>query len=268
MDFLGSNGWVASVRIEGHEPSRSHEKAMAIVGLAIDVIGLRFPLDAARLFTKTGRQHLFHEVRLASRPSGGFLRGWSASPAGIGDRPGAFRMKMKAEQAFLVAAGMLLTEYLASRNNGKAVHFVERWANALYWFGEARREPSDFIAIVDYGCAADGISGAGGAVNSMIEFAAAALGSPAVPSATEGLSVADAVRRVYAEGRNKIAHGEVSGLLEDHSETRKIGDNLVVALLNEVTPIIADLLAVQDKMLEIGEAHAYRALKVRMNARA
>lgn len=268
LEFLGSNGWVATVRIEGHEPNRSHEKAMAIVGLAIDAIGLRFPLDAARLFTKSGRQHLFQEVRLASRPSGGFLRGWSASRPGIGDRPGALAAKMLAEQAFLDAAGMLLTEYLASRNTGKAVHFVERWANALYWFGEARREASDFMGVVDYGCAADGISGAGGSVKPMIEFAVAALESPVAASATGGLSVADAVRRVYADGRNKIAHGEVSGLLEDHSETRMIGDNLVAALLNELTPIMAGLFAVKDKMLEVGEAHAYKALEARMKARA
>ena len=83
LDFLGSNGWVATVRIVGNEANRSHEKAMAIVGLAIDAIGLRFPLEAARLFTKSGRQHLFHEVRLASRPSGGFLRGWSNSRPGL-----------------------------------------------------------------------------------------------------------------------------------------------------------------------------------------
>lgn len=268
LDFLGSNGWVATVRIERHEPSRSHEKAMAIVGLAIDAIGLRFPLDAARLFTKSGRQHLFNEIRLASRPSGGFLRGWTASRAGIGDRPGAIAAKMRVEQTFLDAAGLLLTEYLASRNAGKAVHFVERWANALYWFGEARREASDFMAVVNYGCAADGISGAGGAVAPMIEFAVAALESPVSSSATGGLSVADAVRRVYADGRNKIAHGEVSGLLEDHSETRMIGDNLVAALLNEVTPIIADLFAAKDRILEVSEAHAYRAIKVRMKERA
>ena len=175
---------------------------------------------------------------------------------------------MQAEQTFLDAAGVLLNEYLVSRNSGKGLHFVERWANALYWFGEARREASDFMAVVDYGCAADGISAAGGSVNPMIAFAVAALESPVKSPANVGLTVSDAVRRLYADGRNKIAHGEVSGLLEDHSDTRMIGDNLVAALLNEVTPVIAGLFAVNDRMLEVGEAHAYRALKDKLKARA
>lgn len=81
------------------------------------------------------------------------------------------------------------------------------------------------------------------------------------------MSVENAVRQVYADGRNKLAHGEVPGLLEDHSETRMVGDELVGALLNEVTPILADLIVKHDTMTKVREKEAYRALIVRMKNR-
>ncbi|MBY0305084.1 MAG: hypothetical protein K2W86_08055 [Sphingomonas sp.] len=126
--------------MQGHEPVRSHEKASVIVGLAIDVIGLRFHLEDARLLTKSGRQHLFSEARLATTMTGQFLKGSFSSRAGLGGPPGALAAKMLAEQPFLNDAGRVLDAYVSARNTSKAPHLVERWANALYWFGEARRE--------------------------------------------------------------------------------------------------------------------------------
>lgn len=268
LDFLGAHSWVATVRINGHEPNKSHEKASVIVGLAIDAIGLRFDLHEARAFTKAGRQHLFNEARLGSTTSGGFLRGWSAARAGIGRKPGTLAARMAAEQRWLDAAGTLLEAYLNDRDKGKAHHFLERWANALYWFGEGRREASDFMAVVDYGCAADGISGAGGNVNPMIEFAEALLRPSKASAGTTGTTgIGDAVRRVYADGRNKLAHGEESGLLEDHSETRTLGDNLMAAILVEITPVLAELISKRDRILEVSETHGYKALVIRLKTR-
>lgn len=265
LDFLGPHSWVATVRITGHEPNKSHEKASVIVGLAIDAIGVRFDLAEARSFVKAGRQHLFNEARLGSTMSGTFLRGWSAARTGIGRKPGTLAARMTAEQPWLDAAGTLLESFLNQRNTGKGHYFVERWANALYWFGEARREASDFMAVVDYGCAADGISGAGGEIGPMIEFAEALLGPGS--GSTSALSIGDAVRRVYADGRNKLAHGEESGLLEEHAETRTLGDNLVAAMLIEITPVLAALFAGKDRMLTVGWKHGYRALITKLKAR-
>ena len=62
--------WVATIKMKGHELSQSHQKATIIVGLAIDLIGLRFQVEDARRFTKAGRQHLFAEDRLATSDNG------------------------------------------------------------------------------------------------------------------------------------------------------------------------------------------------------
>lgn len=259
--------WVATIRMEGHEHARSHFKASVVVGLAIDAIGLRFQVEDARRFTKAGRQHLFAEDRFATTLDGRILRGSSVQMPGIGGRPGALAAKMAGEQSFLDAAGCILQHYVDGRRSGHALHLVERWANALYWVGEARREASDFMAVVNYGCAADGLSGAGGKASDMTSFAKTAL-KPEGDTVPEGaLTVDVAVHKVYREGRNKLAHGEMSGLLEDLAEPRAIGEALLPALFDVVTPVLADLLQNEQNLLKLDEKRAYRLLEAKLAAR-
>lgn len=259
--------WVATIRMEGHEHARSHFKASVVVGLAIDAIGLRFQVEDARRFTKAGRQHLFAEDRFATTLDGRILRGSSVQMPGIGGRPGALAAKMAGEQSFLDAAGCVLQHYVDGRRSGHALHLVERWANALYWVGEARREASDFMAVVNYGCAADGLSGAGGKASDMTSFAETAL-KPEGEAVPEGVLTVDvAVHKVYREGRNKLAHGEMSGLLEDLAEPRAIGEALLPALFDVVTPVLADLLQNEQNLLKLDEKRAYRLLEAKLAAR-
>jgi hypothetical protein len=259
--------WVATIRIEGHEPAQSHRKASTIVGLALDAIGLRFQVEDARRFTKAGRQHLFSEDRIATSVAGDFLRGWSTQMPGLSARPGALATKMQSERPFLDAAGKILDAYVRGRQSGPAPHLIERWVNALYWVGEARREGSDFMAIVDYGCAADVLSGAGGNAAAMTTFAEAALNPKGEPVPAGMLSVADAVTKVYREGRNKLAHGEMSGLLEELSVSRAVGDALLGNLFDAVTFEIAKIIDERPAILTMPEKHAYRALEERLRQR-
>jgi hypothetical protein len=252
--------------MEGHEHARSHLKASVIVGLAIDAIGLRFQAGDARRFTKAGRQHLFAEHRLATTLDGRILRGTSIQMPGIGGRSGALAAKMAGEHTFLDAAGRILQHYIGGRKSGHALHLVERWANALYWVGEARREASDFMAVVNYGCAADGLSGAGGKAKEMTSFAEAAL-KPEGETVTDGVLTVDAaVHKVYREGRNKLAHGEMSGLFEDLTEPHAVGEVLLLALFDVVTPVLADLLQNEPNLPELDEERAYRLLEAKLAA--
>ena len=261
--------WVATIKMKGHELSQSHQKATIIVGLAIDLIGLRFQVEDARRFTKAGRQHLFAEDRLATSDDGTFLKGSSLQMPGLGSAPGALAEKMQAERSFLNAAGKVLHAYVDGRRTGRAPHVVERWANALYWVGEARREASDFMAVVNYGCAADGLSGAGGNAGKMTAFANAALNPKNEVTPHGSLSIDNAVSKVYREGRNKLAHGEVAGLFEDLSEIRTIGDNLLVALFDVLTFELANVIDDPNcKILAVPEDHAFRALEARLKGRA
>lgn len=265
LSVIGGYEWVATVRLTAHESTRSQEKAKTLIGLAINALGLRFRLEDARRLGKAGDGHLVGEARLATGVNGGTLHGWSSQLPGLSGAPGALIAKMVAERKFLDAAGRLLARYADARNEGRGPHLLERWANALFWAGAARRDPSDFMAVVDYGCAVDGLSGAGGNAIKMTYFAQAAL-QPGAGQLTSGVTtVADAVRRVYMEGRNKLAHGEEPGLLEDLSETRLIGDQLAAALLNSVTIVLDTAITDKPDILSIPEDHAYKLLAIRLD---
>ncbi|WP_219728900.1 hypothetical protein [Pseudomonas fluorescens] len=267
LTTLRHYSWVATIKMDGHEPVKSHQKASILVGLAIDVVGLRFHRQDALRFTKSGRQHLYFEDRLATAPDGRFLHGSSARIPGLAGKPGVLAAKMANEQNFLDAAGCILQRYLEGRRTGQALHLVERWVNALYWVGEARREASDFMAVVNYGCAADGLSGAGGDAHLMIAFAEAAFGPVDTPSPDGALSVSEAVHRVYREGRNKLAHGEAPGLLEDLAEPRATGEALLAILFDAVTPVLADLLQNEPNLLGLDKKLAYRLLQAKLIAK-
>ena len=268
VSSLGGFAWVATVRMSGHELAQSHSKGSTIVGLAIDAIGLRFQVEDARYFSKAGRQHLYAEDRLATSKDGKLFGGWSIKMPGLGSKPGALSSKMAAERPFLDAAGRVLEAYVLGRQTGSAPHLIERWANALYWVGEARREASDFLAIVGYGCAADGLSGAGGVAKLMTAFAEAALNPQQKPTPAGSLGIADAVNKVYREGRNKLAHGEISGLLEDLAETRAVGDALLMHLFDVITVELSNILLNRNVILTLDEKIAFRALEAWLQQRS
>ena len=262
--------WVATIRAAGHEHTQSHRKMSMIAGLAIDVVGLRFSAEDARRFTRAGRGYVLAEHRLATTLDGRLMYGSSLDLPGLASKPGALAEKMRAEAVFLEAAGRILQVYLDSRQRGRAPDLVERWVNALYWFGEARREGSDFMAVVKYGCAADVLSGAGGKAQGIVEFATAAL-EPGGEREGEELGIADwikdAVAKVYESGRSGLAHGGIPGVLEDLTEERRVGDVLLVNLFDAMTFEVADIVEKGNRILKLRRKHAYRALRKRLRRR-
>ena len=101
----------------------------------------------------------------------------------------------------------------------------------------------------------------------MTRFAEAALMpvNGTVPTGT--VTVGAAVQQVYREGRNKLAHGEMPGLLEDLAEPRAVGDGLLSALFDVVTPVLADLLSNEPNVKVVDEKHAFRLLEAKLKAR-
>lgn len=267
LSFLRGYGWIATLRMADHEAGQAQQKASILIGLALDALGLRFQEGDVRRFAKADRAHLVGDIRFATTPSGKILRGSTVHRTGLGGAPGALSAKMMQERPFLDAVGLVLAAYLASRQTGRAPHIIERWANALYWVGEARREPSDFMAVVHYGCALDGLTGAAGYIGPMTKFAEAALSPGPGGAGGTGISIAEAVRRVYAEGRNKLAHGEMPGLLEDLADVRRLGDYLLTHLFDRVTLDLADVIANSPSKLEIASEHAIRGQIVRLGVR-
>ena len=270
IDLLRGFSWVGTIRAVGHEARQSHRKMSTIVGLAIDAVGLLFFAEDARRFTKAGRAHLLGEVRLATAVDDGrFIRGSSANMPGLGSAPGALAAKMQEAREFLNAAGTILNTYLESRQRAGAPHLVEAWVNALYWIGEARREMSDFMAVVKYGCAVDMLSGGSGKSHEITKFAKAALAPREAGESQDGApSVAKAVKMVYEEGRSKLSHGGTPGLLEDFSIPRRVGDSLLANLFYVITPVLAEIIAEEDsRVFGLKKKYAHRCLEERLRRR-
>ena len=270
VSFLHGFAWVGTIRVTSHEIRRSHWKASTIVGLAIDAVGVLFHVSETRRFTRAGRAHLLAEHRLATAADDGrFIHGWSAYLPGFGSAPEAIAGTIQAEHGFLDSAGQILEAYLADHQKGGATHLVEAWVNALYWFGEARREVSEFMAVVKYGCAIDVLSGAGGDIKGIRDFSDAALAPGEAEELPDGaLSVSQAVDVVYQKGRNKLAHGETPGVLEDLTEQQRIGDFLLANLFYVVTPELAGVVADKaSRVSEVDRKHAFRFLKERLRKR-
>ena len=270
VTFLRGFAWVGTSRIAGHETRQSHRKASTIVGLAIEVVGLLFHVSEARRFTQAGRAHLFGEHRLATAADDGrFIHRWSAHLPGFRLGPDEIAGTIRAERDFLDSAGGILGAYLADSQKGGARHLVEAWVNVLYWFGEARREVSEFMAVVKYGCAIDVISGAGGELKGIRDFAEAALAPGEAEELRDGvLSVAQAVNVVYQKGRNKLAHGETPGVLEDFREHQRVGDFLLANLFYVVTLELAAVISDEaSRVSEVDRRHAFRCLKERLRER-
>ena len=154
LSSLRAFAWVGTIRTSGHEFRRSHLKASVMVELAMDVVGLRFHPEEARRFVRSGRAYLPAEDRLAtSVDDGRLVHGWSVHVPGLASRPGELAKWMWEQRGFIDAAGRILDVYLKHRQKGEAPLLVERWVNALHWVGDARREVSDSMAVVKYGCA-------------------------------------------------------------------------------------------------------------------
>ena len=263
--------WVATIRAIGHEHKQAHRKMSMIAELAIDVVGLRFLAEDARRFSLAGRGYVHAEHGLATTLDGGLIHGSSLNLPGLASKPGALADTMKAEGGFLEAAGRILQVYVDCRQKGRAPHLVERWVNGLFWFGEARREGSDFMAVVKYGCAADVLSGAGGRPQGIVAFAMAAFeprneAEGAEPDVAD--QIKDAVWKVYERGRSGLAHGGIPGVLEDLTKERKVGDFLLVNLFDAVTFELAEIVEKRECVLKVPEKHAYRFLRLRLRARA
>jgi len=53
------------------------------------------------------------------------------------------------------SAGKALYDFVNHKAPGPVPTLKKRWVEAMYWFGEARREPAEFVSLVKAGIALD-----------------------------------------------------------------------------------------------------------------
>ena len=266
LNTIGNHRWVGTVLIRDHDADNSHAKANVLVGLALDSLSVVLAAPDGVLLNRAGNTFFRGGSRLATTTDRKIVSGSSARLPGLGGRPEMADQFLAETAKFREAVGHILTAYADAHQSGEdAPWLIERWVNALHWFGEARRESSNFMAVVKYGCALDILSGAGGNVGKISRYIEVALGvAEATDQAGKPLSVSALVNNVFNDGRSALAHGEAFGLLTDRSADRIRADIIVQQVIQRVTEPLGTIVQQKDRMLTINKDAQLRAFQARL----
>jgi hypothetical protein len=229
---VGPAEWVASVTIDGRERGRAEECASVATTVALDSLGLSMDFNLARNFRGPGEPI---EGRLTYGLSQFDGRKFNQSSSSdfpyIGGRPGSQSALLHGTRKLRDAVGDTLADFIALKPQSAASALKRRWVEAMYWYGQARRERTEFIALVKTGVAMD-VLAKGGQCFGILQMACAVLGMAASdPVTTDGRSLKSFVEKLYNEGRSKIAHGGSLALLSEMPLDRHLADTFAGQVL-------------------------------------
>lgn len=269
LNTVKAHEWLGTVLIKDHDTESSHNEARVLVGLAIDCLGVVLEAAEGTLLNIAGSPFTRGGSRLATTTKGALVSGSTARLPGLGGRPEMADQLIADTVSFREAAGNILSAYASARQSGKdAPWLIERWVNALHWFGEARRESSDFMAVVKYGCALDILSGAGGNLDQMAKFVIDAVGvSEAIDDDGKKLPIRTLVNNLFNDGRSALAHGEAFGLLSDRSQDRARADKTVQEVIQSVTEPLGAVVKKNEPMLSVPKGAQIKAFQLRLASR-
>ena len=224
--------WVGSVTVRGRTLERSREHAAACLRLALDSLTLPMTINQAR--EVRGPSDTIQECRSHSftQHENGFL-GFGISREVFGLRSGAEAIDsfVARQQSFLDLVGDAISGIVDEQPGHANANLKRRWLEALYWFGEARRSPDDFVALVKTGIVLDILSG-GGRAGGIITLCSNLWGCAEDHAITsDGRSVKKLVDQIYNEGRSRLAHGGRFGLLEEIPLVRNDADRFTAIVL-------------------------------------
>jgi hypothetical protein len=222
--------WIAAVRIEKHEEKKSYERARFAVRLALDALGLTIKPSQAKNLQLKAEANPPSAIRKLSQPDGHNLYyGADFNSSGIGE---SANQLLETNSNFLIAAGQLIETIVSLESGRNTRKLDERWLNALYWYGEACREPTDFIALVKLGVSLDILTK--GEKRGICKFTCKLFGKKdSDPITRDGTTLKQIVEDLYSEGRSQIAHGSKLGILEDYSFSRQRSSFFVRDVLRE-----------------------------------
>jgi len=229
--FVGQAPWVAAVRICNCDPRQAYERARLATRLAVDGLGLAMRRDMALNLRGPGDEIGVRRWRNLSRSADGYV--------GIGlhsDHP-ILRTEDPDGAAFLTQfegrrrdLGWAI-EILCTTKTPDRSRLRERWCDALYWFGDARRDPTAFTALVKYGIALDIlVDGEGDAA--ITRLACALFGvEESYPLFKDGPTVRQSVELLYKRSRSQLSHGTRRALLVEPPFSRERADSMAARLI-------------------------------------
>jgi hypothetical protein len=214
IDWIGEREWILAVRAIDRDSELSSECATVAARVALDSIGLGLNRHQARSLRGPGDAIGRDVTMLLSQSPGGQTFNWKRSwdwPR-LGGAPGDQNTYLDTLTGVLNAAGRALTVFVDPTNDCSTPNLMRRWVEAMYWFGESRREPIKFIALVKLGICLDVLTD-GGMYPGIIAFGCAAFGINPKETFLQGHSMEQMVDKLYRQGRSRISHGTTLSIL-------------------------------------------------------
>lgn len=232
IETTGRCRWIAAVTVKGNELGRSEERARYAVRLAIDGLGMalsrtramkmRGPGDELRV-TRTGQLSQYHGL--------GINRGIMIDVPDLFAHPPHAEEFISSTQELRADIGWAIDAMLHLANQIDLPTLKQRWCDALYWFGEARRDATGFTALVRYGMSLDVLAKGGKAkgITAMLSDLLAC--QPNDKLLSDGTPIRKVVKKIYEDGRSQLGHGGRPALLEDLPFPRETADDVVRLVL-------------------------------------
>lgn len=231
-DEIGACRWIAVVEVPDRLSKLSRTCAEVAVRVAVDAFGLalgdqdaldlRGPGDAKGA-TLT---HQLFQVRGRDIPVS-----WSLDMPGL--KGGAERNQNILDQTATLreSAGEALQAFVKHNASGRTPTLKKRWVEAMYWFGEARRESADFVSLVKTGISLD-ILTQGKKAGGILDLCCRLFNLEKSDSiSSSGMQLEKAVTAIYDEGRSQLGHGGRLGLLQDMPISRNFAIDLSAKVL-------------------------------------
>lgn len=199
--------------------------------LAIDALGVVLEHRHALKFRAVGdRLSNGIDTSFAQAQGGRFWVGNSLDVPGLDGAAGLAQDFVAGTARYREAVGKAIASFVAPSPADKP-NLYQRWYDALFWFGEARRDTEGFMALTRYGMSLD-ILAKGGRAPGITALLAAMLAIKADdPFLTDGTPLRKTVERIYNEGRSQFGHGGRPALLEDLPFPRIAADTLTMFAL-------------------------------------
>lgn len=231
--------WIVTAHIEGNDIGRSKERGRIAARLAIDALGAVLEHKHALKFRALGDRLSSGMDTTFAQTEGGFWMGESLDIPGLDGKPGVAQDIVLGTTKYREAAGKAIKSFVSLAPRDKPALY-QRWCDALFWFGEARRDTEEFMALTRYGMALDILAKGGRAGGITTLLSALFEIDPENAFMKDGTSLMKTVERIYNEGRSQFGHGGRPALLEELPFSRLGADTVAMFALERYVLCLAE----------------------------
>lgn len=231
--MLSGCQWVASVGLKAANAARARDRAATAVRLAIDVLGLLMNRTGASGLRGPGDELRSKETcDLFQTEKGDVLENWSMDLPNAGGSRRISEQYLEDTANLRSWAGKAITVVIepSSALGAKEPTIAQRLCDAIFWFGEARRDRTEFMALVRYGMALDVLAKGSKkkGIITLIENLAELKGNDKVMGDT---SLEKLISQIYDEGRSQFGHGGRAALIQDLPASVEAADSLTAKVI-------------------------------------